>query len=148
MRAGKTWTNGSVDWNLYASAGIDHVRISSDGFTESDALGLVAGDQSASRTRATAGLSLGRNFGGFSIAAAARYIAVLDGGDRSLPVAFAIAPTRPLDMSGPGEPDGALLGARISIPVARGTSLSLGYDGRFGGGYTAHTGTIALRVSL
>lgn len=24
MRAGKTWTSGSTDWNLYASAGIDH----------------------------------------------------------------------------------------------------------------------------
>lgn len=135
-------------WTLRPSAGIDFVRISSDGFTETDTLGLVVGGAAAERVRASAGLSLDRDFGGFSLAASARYLVVLDGAERSLPVAFALAPTRLLDMSGPSELDGALLGARLGVPIAKGATLSLGYDGRFGGGYTGHSGTVGVRVNF
>jgi uncharacterized protein with beta-barrel porin domain len=109
-------------------------------------LGLVVGQEHADRLRASAGLAVGRDFGGFALSASARYLAILSGGERRLPVAFALAPGNVLKMSGPGEPDGVLLGARLAVPLSPGAALFFGYDGRFGGDYEAHGGTAGLRV--
>jgi autotransporter-associated beta strand protein len=135
-------------WTLRPQAGLDYIRLSTDPFTESDTLGLVVADQSEDRVRASAGLSIGRDFGGFAFSASARYLAVLSGGERSLPVAFAIAPGRILDMSAPSEPDGALLGARLAVPLSPGTTFFVGYGGRFGGDYETHAGTAGFRVAF
>lgn len=135
-------------WTLRPEGGIDWVRVSADGFTESDRLGLVVGGAAARQVRATAGLGVLRDFGAFTLAARARYLAVLDGSQRRVTTAFALAPTRPLTMTAPGEPDGALLGARIAVPLGERATISLGYDGRFGGEYTAHSGNLGLAVTF
>ncbi len=133
-------------WTLRPGAGLDYISLSTDGFTESDTLGLIVADQSADRVRASAGLSIERDFGGVALSASARYLAVLSGDERSLPVAFAIAPGRILDMSAPGEPDGLLLGARLAVPLSPAATFFIGYGGRFGGDYEAHAGTAGIRM--
>ncbi|UVO54729.1 S-layer family protein [Sphingomonas sp. SUN039] len=138
----------SGGWTLRPEAGIDWVRLSTSAFTETDTLGLVVGGTSTRQVRATAGLSVGRDFGSFSLSARARYLAVLEGSARNVPVAFALAPTRSLTMSAPGEPNGVLLGARVGVPVGKRASLGFGYDGRLGGGYTSHTATASVRVAF
>ncbi len=135
-------------WTLRPEAGIDWVRVSTSGFAETDTLGLVSGRNAARQVRATAGLSIGRDFGRVTLSARARYLAVLEGSERRVPVAFALAPARALTMTSPGEPDGALLGARIAVPLSKRASFSVSYDGRLGGGYTSHAGTASLRVAF
>lgn len=134
-------------WTLRPVAGIDHVAVRTDGFTESDMLGLQVARQRANRTRASVGLEVSRRWGGVELAASARYLAVLDGRERSTPVAFALAPARPLAMTAASEPDTAALGARARIPVSGKAGFFLGYDGRFGGGYTSHAGTVGFTLS-
>jgi outer membrane autotransporter protein len=135
-------------WSLRPEAGIDWVRLSTDAFTETDSLGLIAGGTTARQVRATAGLSVGRDFGGVTLSARARYLAVLEESARRVPVAFALAPTRALTMTAPGEPDGALVGARIGVPLSKAASFAISYDGRFGGSYTSHAGTATIRVAF
>ncbi|WP_257546620.1 autotransporter domain-containing protein [Sphingopyxis sp. DBS4] len=135
------------EWTLRPVAGIDLVSVRTDDFTESDMLGLRVARQHANRTRASVGLEVSRHWGGIDLSASARYLAVLDGRERSTPVAFAVAPTRLLVMTAASEPDTALLGARARIPVSSKASFFLGYDGRFGGGYTSHAGTIGFALS-
>lgn len=134
-------------WTLRPVAGLDYVSVSTDGFTETDMLGLAVGKQSTSRVRASAGMEASRSWGNFQLAASARYLAVLDGDERIIPVAFAIAPGQVLDMAAPSEPDTALLGARARLAVSPAVSLWLAYDGRFGSDYTGHAGTAGLSVS-
>lgn len=134
-------------WTLRPVAGLDYVSVRTDGFTETDMLGLTAGKQSAGRVRASAGLEGSRSWGNFQLAASARYLTVLDGDERIIPVAFAIAPGQVLDMAAPSEPDTALLGARARLAVSPAVSLWLAYDGRFGRDYTGHAGTAGLSVS-
>lgn len=133
-------------WALRPVAGLDYVSVHSDGFTESDTLGLIAAGQQAHRWRGTAGLEIGRQWGGFQLAASARYLTVLCGDQRTLPVAFALAPGRVLAMNAPSEPDAALIGVQAGIDLSPRTNLSFGYDGRFGGGYTAHSGLVRLTI--
>lgn len=135
------------EWTLRPVAGIDLVSVRTDGFTESDMLGLRVARQHANRTRASVGLEVSRHWGGIDLSASARYLAVLDGRERSTPVAFAVAPTRLLVMTAASEPDTALFGARARIPVSSKASFFLGYDGRFGGGYASHAGTIGFTLS-
>lgn len=135
-------------WTLRPGAGLDYLRLSTDAFTETDTLGLIVGDEKAGRLRGSAGLAVERDFGAVALGASVRYLAVLDGEERSLPVAFAAAPGRSLEMRGPDEPDGLLLGARLGISLAPRATLSIGYDGRFGGDYDAHAGTVGLRIAL
>lgn len=134
-------------WTLRPVAGIDHVAVRADGFTESDTLGLRVAKRNDSRTRASAGLEVARSWDGVELAVSARYLAILDGRERSAPVAFALAPTRLLTMTAASEPDTALLGARVRVPVSGKAGFYLGYDGRFGGGYTSHAGTIGFTLS-
>jgi uncharacterized protein with beta-barrel porin domain len=138
----------AAGWTLRPEAGIDWARVSTSGFTENDTLGLVVTGGSAKQVRASAGLSVGRDFGGFSLSVRARYLAVLEGSARSVPVAFALTPTRSLTMSAPGEPNGVLLGARVGVPLGGRALLGFGYDGRFGGSYSSHAGTASLRVGF
>lgn len=134
-------------WQLRPVAGLDYVSVHTDGFSESDTLGLQVAGRHSGRTRASAGLELARSWGGIEFAASARYLAVLDGRERTIPVAFALAPTRLLDMTAAREPDTALIGARARIPVSGKASVYLGYDGRFGGNYTSHAGTAGFTLS-
>lgn len=134
-------------WTLRPVAGIDHVAVRADDFTESDTLGLHVAKRNDSRTRASAGLEVARSWSGVELAVSARYLAILDGRERSTPVAFALAPTRLLAMTAASEPDTALLGARVRVPVSSKAGFYLGYDGRFGGGYTSHAGTIGFTLS-
>ena len=134
-------------WTLRPVAGLDYVSVSTDGFTESDALGLVVGDQDPDRIRASAGLEIGRTLGKVQLAASARYLTVLSGEERSIPVAFALAPGRVLDMSAPNEPDSALIGARATLALSPHASLWLAYDGRYGSSYTGHSGALGLSVT-
>ncbi|MCP1469747.1 uncharacterized protein with beta-barrel porin domain [Sphingobium sp. OAS761] len=136
----------SGPWTLRPVAGIDLVSVHSDGFTESDTLGLVVGAQKAHRWRGSAGLEVVRKGKGFELAASARYQAVLSGDDRSVPVAFALAPARTLAMNAPSEPDSALIGARAVVDLSAHASLMLRYDGQFGSGYTSHAGLIGLAI--
>jgi uncharacterized protein with beta-barrel porin domain len=71
--------------------------------------------------------------------------------DATLPAPLAIgalAPARALTMISPGETDGALLGARIGVPLSKRASLSVSYDSRLGGGYTSHARTASLRLAF
>ncbi|MBX3562381.1 MAG: hypothetical protein KF780_11280 [Sphingomonas sp.] len=72
--------------------------------------------------------------GGVTLEAYNRNVAVLYGEERTLPVAFAIAPGAPL------VGDNGEIGARARIPLAVNAALVLGYDGRFGSGYESHHG--------
>ncbi|HTU10045.1 MAG TPA: autotransporter domain-containing protein [Allosphingosinicella sp.] len=137
----------AAGWTLRPVAGLDYVSVRTDGFTETDMLGLVVGRQNAERVRASLGLEASRRWGAFELAASARYLSVLDGDERIIPVAFAVAPGRALDMTAPSEPDTALLGARGRFALSPAVSLWLAYDGRFGSGYTSHAGTAGLSVS-
>jgi hypothetical protein len=143
---GYAFTSGG--FTLRPVVGLDWLRVSTDAFTETDTLGLVVGKQSAERVRASAGLSVARDFGPVTLAVSGRYLAVLSGADRNVPVAFALAPTRSLTMAGPSEPDTAMLGARAILPLGKGVKLSLAYDGRFGSGYNAHSGNLGLSVAF
>jgi hypothetical protein len=134
-------------WTLRPVAGLDYVSVRTDGFTETDMLGLAVARQRAGRVRASAGLEAGRRWGAFELAASARYLNVLDGDERVIPVAFALAPGRVLDMAAPSEPDTALLGARARLALSPAVSLWLAYDGRFGSDYTGHAGTAGLSLS-
>lgn len=135
-------------WTLRPEAGVDWVRLSTDGFAETDTLGLVASGASAQQMRATAGVSVERALGRVTLSARARYLTVLDGADREIPVAFALAPGAPLNMSAPGEPDGALLAAAALIRLAPAAQLSVVYDARLGGGYTSHAGRVGVRIAF
>lgn len=134
-------------WTLRPVAGLDYVTVRTDGFVESDTLGLVVGDQDAERVRASAGIEVARNWGRIQLAASARYLTLLDGEERIIPVAFALAAGRVLDMTAPNEPDTLMLGTRARIALSQRASLSLGYDGRFSEGYSGHAGTIGLAFS-
>ena len=134
-------------WTLRPVVGLDYVSVDTDAFTETDTLGLVVGDQNADRFRASAGLEIGRAWGGFQLAVSARYLTVLDGKERVIPVAFALAPGRVLDMAAPNEPDTALIGARAGLALSPAVSLWAAYDGRFGSDYTGHAGTAGLSIS-
>lgn len=134
-------------WTLRPVAGLDYVSVSTDGFTESDPLGLVVGDQDPDRIRASAGLEIGRTLGKVQLAASARYLTLLSGEERTIPVAFALAPGRVLDMSAPNEPDSALIGARATLALSPHASLWLAYDGRYGSSYTGHSGALGLSLS-
>jgi autotransporter-associated beta strand protein len=133
-------------WTVRPVAGLDYVSLHTDGFSENGTLGLVAAVQQPHRWRGTAGLELARRWEGFELAASARYLTVLSGSERTLPVAFALAPARVLAMSAPSEPDAALIGARAGIDLSPNATLSFGYEGRFGGGYTGHSGVVALTI--
>ena len=146
LEMGQTFDLGGV--TLRPVAGIDWVRISTDGFTETDTLGLVVGKQTHERARASAGLTLARDFGPVMLAVSGRYLAILSGGERNVPVAFALASARSLTMTGPSEPDTAMLGARAILPLGNGVKLSLAYDGKLGSGYTAHSGNLGLSVAF
>jgi hypothetical protein len=128
-------------------AGVDYVAIHSDGFTESDTLGLTAPDHDSHRWRASGGVELSADAGRVTLSASARYVAVLEGEARSLPIAFAIAPGMPLVMQGPPEPDTAQLSARARFGIVKNAALTLGYDGRFGTGYTQHAAFAAVSVN-
>jgi hypothetical protein len=134
-------------WSLTPLAGVDHVRLHSDGFRESGMLGLIARSHSSDRTRALAGLEIGHRHGGVSLAASARYVALLEGARRSLPVAFALAPDVHLVSRGPKEPNTAQLGARARIELVPGGNLSLGYDARLGRHYKSHHGFLAFAAN-
>ncbi|HTU11853.1 MAG TPA: autotransporter domain-containing protein [Allosphingosinicella sp.] len=134
-------------WTLRPVAGLDYVSISTDGFTETDMLGLVVGDQDADRFRASAGLEVGRAWGDFQLAVSARYLTVLNGDERVIPVAFALAPGNVLEMTAPNEPDTALIGARGRLMLSPSVSLWAAYDGRFGSDYTGHSGMLGLSVA-
>ncbi len=134
-------------WTLRPVAGFDYVSIRTDGFTESDALGLHVAERKVDRLRASAGAEIGRTWGKLQMTASARYLSVLDGKERSIPVAFAIAPGRLLDMAAPSEPDTASVGARARLGLSKGTALWFAYDGRFGKGYEGHTGTVGLTIA-
>jgi hypothetical protein len=133
-------------WRIRPVAGLDHVRIESNGFIETDTLGLAAADHASGRTRASLGVEVSRDLGRVELAASARYVAVLDGGERTLPVAFAIAPGTPLVMTGREEGDSALVGARARFAIAPRASLTLSYDGRFGPGYDGHAGFAGVSI--
>lgn len=135
-------------WTLRPVAGLDYLRLSTDAFAETDTLGLIAAEQDFDRVRASAGIEVGRDFGGIAIGGSVRYLAVLDGDERGLPVAFAAAPGRLLDMSGPNEPDTLMVGARAGISLAPNTALTFSYGGRFGGGYEAHAIAAGFRASF
>jgi hypothetical protein len=134
-------------WTLRPVAGLDYVSVSTDGFIETDMLGLVVGDQDAGRFRASAGLEVGRTWGDFQLAVSARYLTVLDGDERVIPVAFALAPGNVLEMTAPNEPDTALIGARGRLALSPAVSLWAAYDGRFGSDYAGHAGTMGLSVA-
>lgn len=149
-------TGGAIDvgyamdaggWTVRPVAGIDYLHLSTDAFAETDTLGLIAAEQDIDRVRASAGVEIGRDFGGISIAASARYLAVLSGDERGLPVAFAAAPGQLLDMTGPSEPDTLLVGARARIPLAPNAALSVSYGGRFGGGYDGHAAAAGISIT-
>lgn len=135
-------------WQLRPVAGIEYLSLRTNGFTESDTLGLVVRGQRHSRTRASAGLEVARTWGRVQLAGSARYQTVLSGETRVVPVAFALAPARSLTMTGASEPDTALLNARLSVPVSSAAAVSFGYDGRFGTGYTTHSGVIGVSVAF
>lgn len=134
-------------WTLRPVAGLDYVSVRTDGFTEGDMLGLAVAKQKVDRVRASAGLEAGRSWGNVRLSASARYLSVLDGDERVIPVAFAIAPGRVLEMAAPNEPDTALLGARARLNLSPAVSLWLAYDGRFGSDYTGHAGTAGISVA-
>lgn len=90
VEAGYTFTTGA--WSVRPVAGLDRLHLTTDGFTESGALGLIAGERDIDRTRAWAGVEVARDLGGVTAEASLRYIAIIDGEDRGLPVAFAAAP--------------------------------------------------------
>lgn len=134
-------------WTVRPVAGIDYVSVHSDGFTEGGTLGLAVADQNAHRWRGSAGLEAGRRWGSFELAASARYLSVLSGSERTIPVAFALAPGQTLAMAAPSEPDAALLGLRAAIDLSPQAMLAFGYQGRFGGGYTGHAGVVGLSIA-
>lgn len=149
-------TGGAIDvgyaldaggWRVRPVAGIDYLHLSTDAFAESDTLGLIAAAQGFDRVRASAGVEVDRDLGGIAIGASARYLAVLDGDERTLPVAFAAAPGRLLDMTSPDEPDTLALSARARIPLAPNAALSVSYAGRFGGGYDGHAATAGITIT-
>lgn len=135
-------------WTLRPVAGVDHVWLSSDAFTEGDTLGLVAARQSASRTRVSAGLEFGREWGKFKLTGYGRFQTVVGGRARAIPVAFAAAPASLLTMTARAEPDTGVVGARARIGIAPGAELSLSYEGGFGAGYTMHRGLVGLSVEF
>jgi hypothetical protein len=135
-------------WRISPVAGLDHVRIRSDRFTETDALGLVAGDHDADRTRASAGVEIDHHTGAVALSASARYVAILDGDERILPVAFAVAPGTTLLMEGSREPDTAQFGVHAQFTVAPGAAIAIGYDGRFGDDYEGHAASLGLSIIL
>lgn len=149
-------TGGAVDfgyaietggWTIRPVAGLDYLHLSTDAFTETDTLGLIAARQGFDRVRASGGVEVSRDFGGIAIGASARYLAVLDGDERTLPVAFAAAPGRLLDMTGPSEPDTLMIGARARVPLSPNAALSLSYGGRFGSGYDGHAATAGVTIT-
>ncbi len=125
-------------------AAFDHVVARNGTFTESDTLGLIARGHSVTRSRASAGLETATNAGAVRLSVAARYVAILDGRTRTLPVAFAIAPTTPLVMSGEREPDSVQVDAGARLTLGPGATLAFAYQRRFGGGYTAQTALVRL----
>ena len=130
-------------WRIVPRLALDHVRIESDAFVESGALGLSAPSSDRDRTRASAGLEIGRSFAvdagsRIDVAAWGRYVAVLGGEERTLPVAFNLAPGAPLVMRGLPERDSVALGAQLGIQLTPRLGFYGAYDGRFASGYDAH----------
>lgn len=139
-------------WRIVPRLALDHVRMESDAFTERGAFALAVPAASRSRTRAAAGLEVGRSFatgagGRIDLAATARYVAVLDGEERTLPVAFTLAPGAPLVMRGLSERDSLVLGGQLGIQVTPMLGLYLAYEGHLASGYDAHAAAAGLRIS-
>lgn len=138
-------------WRLTPAAGLDWVQVESDTFTESGPLGFIVPAAEQDRTRAFAGAEIGGRLGlggraALELTGYARYLAVLDGEERALPIVFAAAPGTPLVMRGIDEEDSILLGAQARLELSRSVSLYFGYDGRFAGGHESHAGTGGIRV--
>lgn len=138
-------------WRLTPAAGLDWVRVESDAFTESGPLGFIVPAAEQDRTRAFAGAEIGGRLGlggraALELTGYARYLAVLDGEERALPIVFAAAPGTPLVMRGIDEEDSILLGAQARLELSRSVDLYFGYDGRFGGGQESHAGIGGVRV--
>lgn len=135
-------------WTIRPVAGLDYLHLSTDAFAETDTLGLIAAERDFDQVRVSGGVEIGRDFGGIAIGGSVRYLAVVDGSERGLPVAFAAAPGRLLDMTGPNEPDTLMVGVRARIPLAPNAAFTIGYGGRFGEGYNAHVATAGIGVSF
>lgn len=138
-------------WRLTPAAGLDWVRIESDAFAESGPFGFIVPAAERNRTRAFAGAEVGGRFGlgggaALELAGSARYLAVLDGEERALPIVFAAAPGTPLVMRGIDEEDSILLGAQARLELSRSVDLYFAYDGRFAGGHESHAGTGGVRI--
>lgn len=132
-------------------AALDWARVSSDAFIETGAFGLAAPDASRSRTRAAIGLEAGTSIlfeGGarLDLAASGRYLAVLSGAARALPVAFNAAPGNALVMRGLAERDAVALGGQAAFHLTPSLSLYVAYDGRFAGGYDGHAAVAGIRI--
>ena len=112
---------------------------------------LAVPSHDSDRTRLIPGLEFGRSFplgdrGALDLSGSVPYVAIVGGEERTLPVAFTIAPGTPLVMRGLSERDSALIGAQARLRLSPTFDLYLAYDGRFAGGYDAHGGTVGFKL--
>jgi uncharacterized protein with beta-barrel porin domain len=138
-------------WQLAPTLGIDHVRVETEDFAERGTLGLAVPEHDSSRTRLFPGVRFGRSFAfgegtRLDVAGSLRYLAVVGGDERTIPVAFTIAPGTPLVMRGLDERNSALAGVQARLRLSPSLDLYLAYDGRFADGDHAHGVTAGLSL--
>ena len=132
------------EWQVVPLAGLEWVEADTDGFSEHGGIALVADRHSTERSRAWAGLEVGRRWEwaqqrSLAISMRARYLSVLSGEDRLLPVAFATAPGAPLTITGPDEnSSGGELGFAAILGLGGRVSLYLAAQARRDGDNEAH----------
>lgn len=132
------------DWQVVPQAGIEWVEAKTDDFSEQGGIALVADRYSAERSRAWAGLEVGRQWQwadqrSLAISMRARLLSVLSGEDRLLPVALATARNEALAITGPDENStGGELGFAAILGLGGRVSLYLAAQARRNGDDEAH----------
>lgn len=128
------------DWWIIPAAGLSWTRITTDRFAESGGMALTAPARDLDRSTVWLGGAVGRDWRlseglRLSVFAQARAVGLLQGRERTLPVAFAAMPGQPLTITGQPEDAMALEGA-LGAELALGDrlTLQLGGDARGGEG--------------
>lgn len=139
-------------WHVVPKAGADYVRVEGDRFSEIGLLGLIARPTDTNRSRAFAGIEVGRAFAigevaWLDLSSSIRAVTVLDGAERTLPVAFAAAPNIGLTIRGnEARGTGIDLGAQARLGVTPNIGLYAAYNGQFHSHHRSHAATAGLKV--
>lgn len=125
--AGRRFAAGGFE--VAPSVGADWIRSTTDAFSETGGVALMADENTAERASAWLALTASRTWRlsegvSFGLSARGRYTRVLSGEDRSLPVAFVGAPAERLTITG-AEEEEANTRAGLSAMLGFGSNLAL-----------------------